>query len=133
MSTTFLAAVRQELYVSAPARLTTSPFIGCKPTFLKTELEPGHCLRLPAEGPCECELMLTCPKILTTSEYAPKLRARLDREEELMADAQARGWPREVERHQATQQRIKRLLTDLDKRDDAVCRLIGGLPISGET
>ena len=24
--------------------------------FLKTELELGHCLRLPSEGPCECDL-----------------------------------------------------------------------------
>jgi len=71
--------------------------------FLKTELELGHCLRLPAEGPCECELMLTCPKFLTTSEYAPRLKARLGREEELIADAEVQGWPREVERHQATQ------------------------------
>ena len=61
--------------------------------FLKTELELGHCLRLPAEGPCECELMLSCPKFLTTSDYAPKLRARLAREEELITDAHTRGWP----------------------------------------
>lgn len=25
---------------------------------LKTELELGHCLRTPAEGPCECDLVL---------------------------------------------------------------------------
>lgn len=82
--------------------------------FLKTELELGHCLRLPAEGPCECELMLSCSKFLTTSEYAPRLRERLGREEELITDAEVRGWPREVERHQATQRRIKKLLSDLD-------------------
>ena len=46
--------------------------------FLKTELELGHCLRTPAEGPCECDLVLTCSKFLTTSDYAPRLRARLD-------------------------------------------------------
>ena len=39
--------------------------------FLKTELELGHCLRTPAEGPCEYDLVLTCSKFLTTSEYAP--------------------------------------------------------------
>lgn len=83
--------------------------------FLKTELELGHCLRLPAEGPCECELMLTCPKFLTTTEYAPKLRARLEREEELITDAQIRGWPREIERHQATQRRLKQLLAKLNE------------------
>ena len=38
--------------------------------FLKTELELGHCLRAPAEGPCECDLVLTCSKFLITSGYA---------------------------------------------------------------
>lgn len=83
--------------------------------FLKTELELGQCLRLPAEGPCECELMLTCPKFLTTSEYVPRLRARLAREDQLIADATARGWAREVERHEATKRRLAQLLTDLDE------------------
>ena len=48
-----------------------------KTNFFKTELELGHCLRLPAEGPCECDLYLTCAKFVTTREYAPRLRARL--------------------------------------------------------
>jgi integrase len=30
-----------------------------KTNFFKTELELGHCLRLPTEGPCECDLYLT--------------------------------------------------------------------------
>jgi len=42
-----------------------------KTNFFKTELELGHCLRLPQEGPCECELYLTCAKFVTTTEYAP--------------------------------------------------------------
>jgi hypothetical protein len=46
-----------------------------KANFFKTELELGHCLRLPAEGPCECDLYLTCAKFVTTGEYAPRLRA----------------------------------------------------------
>ena len=83
--------------------------------YYKTELELGHCLRLPAEGPCECDLDLNCAKFLTTSEYAPRLRARLDREDELIADARERGWEREIERHQATQRRIRQLLTELDE------------------
>jgi integrase len=81
--------------------------------YLKTELELGHCLRLPAEGPCECDLVLNCPKFLTTSDYAPRLRTRLHREAELIADAGERGWEREIERHQATQRRIRQLLADL--------------------
>ena len=81
--------------------------------FLKTELELGHCLRLPAEGPCECDLVLTCPKFLTTSEYAPRLRARLETEKVLIQDARQRGWEREVERHQATSRRLEQLLSEV--------------------
>jgi integrase len=83
--------------------------------FLKTELELGHCLRTPAEGPCECDLVLTCSKFLTTSEYAPRLRARLAVEQQLIDDAIARGWQREIERHTATKSRIERLLEDLER------------------
>lgn len=46
-----------------------------KTNFLKTELELGHCLRLPAEGPCECDLVLTCSKFVTSKEYVPRIRA----------------------------------------------------------
>ena len=84
-----------------------------KTNFFKTELELGHCLRLPAEGPCECDLYLTCAKFVTTSEYAPRLRARLEVEQELMLDAVDRGWDREVERHTAISGRICELLSDL--------------------
>ena len=35
-----------------------------------------HCLRLPAEGPCECELYLTCSRLVITPSYAPRLRER---------------------------------------------------------
>lgn len=81
--------------------------------FLKTELELGHCLRLPAEGPCECDLVLTCPKFITTTEYVPRLTSRLEREAELIRDAQTRGWTREVERHTCTRRRIEALLDQL--------------------
>ena len=81
--------------------------------FLKTELELGHCLRLPQEGPCECDLVLTCSKFLTTSDYAPRLHARLAVEQQLVDDATTRGWEREVQRHTATKTRIRQLLTEL--------------------
>ena len=85
--------------------------------FLKTELELGHCLRLPAEGPCECDLVLTCPKFVTSTEYIPRLRRRLQTEAQLVADAETRGWPREVERHRCTQQRLQALLKQLQTPD----------------
>lgn len=86
-----------------------------KSNFFKTELELGHCLRLPQEGPCECDLYLTCAKFVTTPAYAPRLRARRRVERELATDAAGRGWDREVERHNCTAQRIEKLLTDLDQ------------------
>jgi integrase len=84
-----------------------------KSNFFKTELELGHCLRLPEEGPCECDLYLTCAKFVTTPAYAPRLRRRRRLEIELAEDAQTKGWPREVQRHTCTADRIERLLCDL--------------------
>lgn len=84
-----------------------------KTNFFKTELELGHCLRLPAEGPCECDLYLTCAKFVTTPAYAPRLRARRKVEHALATDAANHGWSREVERHHCTADRIEKLLTDL--------------------
>ena len=86
--------------------------------FFKTELELGHCLRLPQEGACECDLYLSCAKFVTTPEYAPRLRRRRKRELEFIEDAQSRGWQREVERHQCTLQRIEQLLIDLGEPVD---------------
>lgn len=81
--------------------------------FFKTELELGHCFRLPQEGPCECDLYLNCPKFVTTPEYAPRLRRRRRIELTLIDDAQGRGWQREVERHRCTVKRIETLLSEL--------------------
>ncbi len=78
-------------------------------------MTPYNCLRLPQEGPCECDLYLSCAKFVTTPEYAPRLRARRPKELELVEDAISRGWQREVERHQCTIKRIDQLLTDLSE------------------
>lgn len=86
-----------------------------KTNFLKTELELGRCLRLPQEGPCECDLYLTCSKFVTTPAYAGRLRDRVAVEDELITDAQDRGRPREVERHQRIRARIIDLLTELNQ------------------
>ena len=84
-----------------------------KTNFYKTELELGRCLRLPQEGPCECDLYLTCSKFVTTPQYIPRLEDRLRTEEQLIADAADRGWAREIERHRCTADRIRRLLDEL--------------------
>lgn len=88
-----------------------------KANFYKTELELGRCLRLPQEGPCECDLYLTCPKFVTTPQYIPRLEERLRTEEQLIADATERGWAREIERHRCTAERIRSLLDELDQPD----------------
>ncbi len=94
-------------------QLSASAIDWLKCNFFKTELELGHCLRLPSEGPCECDLYLNCAKFVTTPAYAPRLRERLKVEETLAKDAENRSWPREVERHRATIGRIEQLLTEL--------------------
>lgn len=86
--------------------------------FLKTELELGHCLRLPSEGPCECDLYLSCSRFVTTPAYAPRLRERHRLELSLADDARERVWPREVERHCAVARRIAQLLVDLGEGVD---------------
>lgn len=86
-----------------------------KTNFFKTELELGHCLRLPQEGPCECDLYLACPKFVTTAEYVPRLRARREKEFTLIENAISNGWEREVERHRCSVRRIDQLLADLNE------------------
>jgi len=84
-----------------------------KDNFFRTELELGHCLRLPSEGPCECDLFLTCAKFITTPKYAPRLRDRYTTELDLASRAREHGWAREVERHESTARRVCQLLSDL--------------------
>ncbi|PPD35847.1 MAG: integrase [Methylomonas sp.] len=84
-----------------------------KANFFRTELELGHCLRLPEEGPCECDLYLNCAKFVTTPEYIPRLRERIIKEISLAAEARERGFDREVERHECIRKRIEQLLIEL--------------------
>lgn len=93
--------------------LTQSEVTCLKDHYFQTELELGRCLRLPQEGPCECDLYLTCAKFVTTPAYAPRLRRRRRIEQELVEDAATHGWQREVERHRCTMRRLEQLLTDL--------------------
>jgi hypothetical protein len=93
--------------------LPSSAIDWLKTNFFKTELELGHCLRLPSEGPCDCDLYLTCAKFVTTPDYAPRLRTRRDTELRLADDAADRGWAREVDRHRCTAARLAHLLDEL--------------------
>lgn len=59
--------------------------------YYKTALELGHCLRLPEEGPCECDLFLTCSKFPTTIDYVPRLQERVLLERRVAQDATQGG------------------------------------------
>ncbi|RRB80684.1 integrase, partial [Escherichia coli] len=72
-------------------RLTAGAVDWLRTNFFKTELELGHCLRLPEEGPCECDLYLTCSRFVTTPAYTPRLRERRAVELRLIEDARERG------------------------------------------
>jgi len=93
--------------------LTSAALDWLKTNFLKTELELGHCLRLPGEGPCECDLFFTCSRFVTTPAYAPRLRERHALELSLADDARSRGWPREIERHRCIASRVEKLLAEM--------------------
>lgn len=92
---------------------TSSDIDWLQTNFFKTALELGHCLRLPSEGPCECDLFLSCAKFVTTPKYAPRLRERRELELKLAQDARERGWSREIERHCTIAHRVSDLLKEL--------------------
>lgn len=122
----YRAVLGREATIAGPSaaavrnrELTAENVEWIKNNFFETELELGHCLRLPAEGPCECDLYLTCAKFITTPKYAPRLRDRYSTELGLAEQARAQGWPREIERHQAIARRICQLLTDLGEATPA--------------
>jgi hypothetical protein len=79
--------------------------------YLKIELELGHCLRTPAED--HGSATLCSPARSSTSDYAPRLRASLGVEQQLIDDATVRGWQREIQRHGTTKRRDEQLLRDL--------------------
>ena len=70
-------------------------------------------LRLPAEGPCECDLFFTCSRFVTTPAHARRLRERHQLKLTLVEDARSRDWAREAERHRCIAERIKSLLADM--------------------
>ena len=116
----YQAVLGQQATIAGPGaemlrsgHFTQSEVTWLKDHYFQTELELGRCLRLPQEGPCECDLYLTCAKFVTTPAYAPRLRRRRRIEQELVEDARQHNWQREVERHQCTVQRIEQLLSDL--------------------
>lgn len=81
--------------------------------YYRTELGLGNCIRLPEEGPCECELYLTCVKFFATPAHAARLRGKFESGTRLVREALANGWGRMAENAQSKAQIVYELLEDL--------------------
>jgi integrase len=67
---------------------------------LKTRVAHGYCSRHPAQGACPyANICETCDNYTPATEFTGILADQLDDVRALQADAQARGWTSETERH----------------------------------
>ncbi|HTW98807.1 MAG TPA: hypothetical protein VMD59_08525 [Acidimicrobiales bacterium] len=80
---------------------------------IKARLAGGYCLRASAQGPCPyaniCEF---CPSFRTDAASVAVLSAQRVDAAALAADAEARGWIEEAERHRRLVERLDALLTE---------------------
>jgi hypothetical protein len=67
---------------------------------LKSRMAGGFCLRAPAQGPCPyANICEHCPSFRTDATHLPVLAAQRQDAQALAADAEARGWIAEADRH----------------------------------
>jgi integrase len=67
---------------------------------LKSRMAGGFCLRAPAQGACPyANICEHCPSFRSDSTHLPVLAAQRQDAQALAADAQARGWIEEADRH----------------------------------
>ena len=67
---------------------------------LKSRLAGGFCLRAPAQGACPyANICEHCPSFRSDSTHLPVLAAQRQDAQALAADAEARGWIDEADRH----------------------------------
>lgn len=78
---------------------------------IKARLAGGFCVRAEAQGPCAyANICEHCPNLRTDVTYLPVLAAQRVDAEALAADAQARGWIAEADRHHRLIERIDLLM-----------------------
>ncbi|MHB1890912.1 MAG: tyrosine-type recombinase/integrase [Acidimicrobiales bacterium] len=79
---------------------------------IKARLAGGYCLRAPAQGSCPyANICEHCPNLRTDSASVSVLSAQRIDTEALVADAEARGWIDEADRHRRLIARLDALLT----------------------
>jgi hypothetical protein len=78
---------------------------------LKTRLAGGFCLRAPVQGACPyANICEHCPSFRTDSTHLPVLAAQRLDAQALAADAEARGWIEEADRHRRLIDRLDAVL-----------------------
>jgi integrase len=79
---------------------------------IKSRMAGGYCLRAPAQGSCPyANICEHCPSFRTDASHLQVLAAQRVDAAALAADAQARGWISEAERHQHLLTRLDALIT----------------------
>lgn len=89
--------------------MATAPLMGdwrAAPA-IKARLAGGFCVRAPAQGACPyANICEHCPNFRTDATYLPVLAAQRIDATALAADAEARGWISEAERHHRLIERL---------------------------
>jgi integrase len=82
---------------------------------IKSRLAGGHCLRAPAQGACPyANICEHCPSFRTDTASVAVLAAQRVDTQALLADAQARGWIDEADRHRRLLERLDTLIAQAD-------------------
>jgi len=80
---------------------------------IKARLAGGYCLRAPAQGACPyANICEHCPSFRTDAASISVLGAQRVDAEALAADAEARGWLDEADRHRRLVARLDTLLAE---------------------
>lgn len=78
---------------------------------IKSRLAGGFCLRAPAQGSCAyANICEHCPNFRTDTAYLAVLGAQHADTLTLAADAEARGWGSEAQRHRQLAERLDMLI-----------------------
>ena len=80
---------------------------------IKARMAGGYCIRTPAQGSCAyANICEHCPNYRSDPTFLPILAAQKTEAEKLAADAQARGWIDEADRHLQLVERLDALMSN---------------------